>query len=215
MNTSTLELLKSYKTPYTPMDWGSSTLPIYIDSFSSTGSWAISTSISQHPKVTELDIAFPTLEKFKDEKVSRILIDTFSKFTDIWEKKKLIFQDFPKSFVFDKTKLVIEGIAALNPSYIILDFTDDQSIFFKIGINNLNIYFELYFIDEQKIDVEAILNIYRNGEPVFAFGGQPELVISKIETKISENQIVFSSTNSQYGLSESSFAPAYFQENYL
>lgn len=125
-----------------------------------------------------------TINKFSFEKRNRKYIELFTEFISKWQHHNEYFNGFSQTFVFEKIKETIDNFLILNPNYIVFDLTADCSVFFQTLINGFNIYFELYFTNDSDNSVEAIINIYDNGECIFAYSGSIEVVFSKISSKV-------------------------------
>ncbi len=208
---STLELIRKYKTPYTPMEQDSLVLSLYMKQSQHSGSLERnSVCIIHSEESSEVDISAPTMSRYFLEKKNRKYIELNSEFLSKWEQYQNYFSGFSKSFIFEKIKEVIDSLLTLNPSYVTFELTNDCSVFFQSLVNGFNIYFELYFTTDLKDGVEAITNIYKDSRNIFAYGGSIEMVFSQINSKVCKSSYEVEPTQSFYGISEPAFASTAF-----
>ncbi|HRH66236.1 MAG TPA: hypothetical protein PLU53_08065 [Bacteroidia bacterium] len=158
----------------------------------------------------EVGILASTMSQYFLEKKNRRYIELYTEFLTKWEQQQNYFSVFPKAFVFEKIKEVIDSFLTLNPSYVTFELTSDCSVFFQSLVNGYNIYFELYFTTDLKDGVEAITNIYKDGRTIFAYGGSIDTVFSQIDSKVCQTSYEVESTQSFYGISETAFASTEF-----
>ena len=204
----TSKLIRNYKSPYTPMEEDASIIAYYMKNFEPTGSVdkrPYSIIINQSEPNNNI-LPITTLEKFFSEQKDREYMKLYSEFLAKWEAHKPHFLGFSESFVFDNIKLVFDSFLSLNPSYVTFELTNDCSVFFQSLVNEKNIYLELYFTNDVKDGVEAITNIYQNGECVFAYGSTIEITFSKIFSKAQKHYWFKATSQSAYELSETAFA---------
>lgn len=208
----TKELIKNYKTPFTPMSEDASLLSLYMKGSHSTGFFENNPVfiIDYSFKISDFEMSLPTISRFFLEEKNRKYIKLYTDFLNKWEAKQRHFENFSKAFVFEKIKEVIDSFLTLNPSYVTFELTDDCSVFFQSSVNGFNIYFEVYFTTDLKDGVEAITNIYKDGKSVFAYGGSIEVVSSKIVSKVSDASLENKPTQIDYAVSESPFATTAF-----
>jgi len=196
-----IELMKYYKTAYTPMSEDSDILHDYYKRneketrFSQRASSFVIVTRGQPTS---------TWDAYLSEMNDVQYMELYSKFLFDWHTNQSHFPNFKKSFVFENIKVVIDRFLALNPNYITFDLTKDCSVFFQALVNGKNIYLELYFANDVKNGLEAITNIYQDGECVFAYGGSVEDAMAKVFSMVKES---FSEpTQSAYDISQSAFA---------
>jgi hypothetical protein len=198
--------IKPVKTSFTPMPSDASILRLYTGHYHQTGSFA--DSLESYPKMSSIKNPESVLTLLRENK-NRKYIKLYSEFIEKWDTKQMYFSDFPQLFISEKIKEVFDQILSLNPAYVTFDLTEDCSVFFQSLVNGFNLYIELYFTTDMKDGVEAITNIYYEGNNIFAYGGSIETVFSKIITKITKTDLEMEPAIS-YDLSESHFAEATF-----
>lgn len=82
-------------------------------------------------------------------------------------------------------KTILEHINKLNKilrgeiSYLNFSWTNVKSILCQIGLNGFNIYIEI-FLDDNKNEIETVINVYRDKECYLAYGGKMEECLEKI-----------------------------------
>src|SRR6266487_696787 len=128
---NTKELIKNYKTPFTPMEENTSLFPLYVNyprqtAFLENDPICI---IIHSDNIPNIELFIPTLSKSFLENKNREYIKLYTEFLIKWEEKQMHFGNFSKAFVFEKIKEVIDSFLTLNPSYVTFDLTEDCSIF--------------------------------------------------------------------------------------
>lgn len=118
--------------------------------------------------------------RYKQEEFTKDFIRHFKGFLTQWEEQSHFFKGIDVFLVTNAIKEVLELIIPLEPSFFSFELTEDRSIFFKVGINNYNIYLELYFAPETS-EFEAIMNIYKDKVNIYAFGGEIFECVEKIK----------------------------------
>jgi len=118
--------------------------------------------------------------RYKQEEFTRDFIRLFQGFLTKWEEQSHFFKGVDFFLVTNAIKEVLELIIPLEPSFFSFELTEDRTAFFKIVINNFNIYLELYFVPESS-EFEAIMNIYKDKLNIYAFGGEILECIEKIK----------------------------------
>lgn len=208
----TAELISNYKAKYTPMAEDASFIAYYMRNSRETGSLdkdPYCIVINQSEAKNNI-LPITTLNQFFAEQKDREYMKLYSEFLLKWKQHKPHFSGFAETFVFENIKLVIDSFLSLNPSYVTFELTDDCSVFFQSLVNEKNIYLELYFTNDVKDGVEAITNIYQNGECVFAYGSTIENTFSKISSKAKKLYWLEATSQSAYELSEQTFASSQF-----
>jgi hypothetical protein len=209
----TAELISNYKAKYTPMAEDASIIAYYMRNSRPTG------SIDKNPycviiinqnEANNNILPIATLDQFFSEQKDRNYMKLYSEFLLKWKEHKGHFKGFSESFVFENIKLVIDRFLSLNPSYVTFELTNDCSVFFQSLVNGNNIYLELYYSNDVKDEVEAITNIYKDGECVFAYGSTIENTFSKISSKVQNNYWLKATSQSAYDISEQTFASTQF-----
>ncbi len=202
-----LELIKGYKSAYTPIGEDAKIISYYIRNNKETGSLdpePMFIIMDPFQAVNQLQ-SINTLEKFLSEKKDREYVKLYSDFLVKWDIQQPHFSHFGKAFVFDNIKTVINLFLTLKPNYITFDLTKDCSVFFQALVNDKNIYLELYFADDIEGNVEAIANIYQNGECIFAYGSTIEDTFSKVTSLVKKHSLLYEPTQPTYGISQSAF----------
>ena len=77
-------------------------------------------------------------------------------------------------------------------------------------VKGKNIYLELFFDEEVEDNVEAIVNIYKDGKVVIAYGGSIEETFQKVQKLLSSKDKITVSTSIPYAISGAYFATAEF-----
>jgi hypothetical protein len=75
-------------------------------------------------------------------------------------------------------------IIGKNITHLIYSYTQDNTIFCKIGIDDYNIYLEIY-LNEDGEEEETVINIYKDGDAELCFGGAIEKCLETITKTIS------------------------------
>ena len=78
---------------------------------------------------------------------------------------------------------------AYNKKYFITKLrTNDNSVYYKLEINGYSIYIEIFFVNEDRDDLEdgteTILNIFKDKENKFAYGGTTKECLEHICSQI-------------------------------
>lgn len=209
----TIELIKNYKSAYTPMEEDAKIIAYYMKNQRETGIYFNTNSrvyivVNSNNAIDHFS-PISTLDKFFSEKKDRKYMKLYSDFLSKWNINKVHFSEFDETFVFDNIKVVFDRFLSLNPEYVTFDLTKDCSVYFQALVNEKNIYFELFFANDIKGGVEAITNIYKNGECIFAYGSTIEDTFSKIYSKIKKNHW-FNEPTQAYALPEKAFASSEF-----
>lgn len=208
---NTKELLHSYKSDYTRLDENAQILRFYTKNVSSTDSFGSYKNIIIRTIANKAEVpSISTIKDFWLENKERQFIKIYFEFLVKWSEHKANFYTFEEAFVFDKIKLVIDLFLTLSPSYITFDLTDDCSVFFQALVDGKNIYLELFFTNDVKGGVEAVLNVYINSECVFAYGGTIKNTFSKITSMVKKDYYADEPTSTDYALSETLIATTTF-----
>lgn len=144
------------------------------------------------------------------QKKDRKYLQYISQFYNDWTLKKPHFDTFTKGFVWDNFKVVLHQLLQFKPELVSFNLTEDCSIFFKATVRESNIYLELFFDEEIEGHVEAIVNVYRDGNVTLAYGGSIEDTFGEIRELFSSKDRVPVSTSLSDALSEAYFAPTEF-----
>jgi hypothetical protein len=155
-------------------------------------------------------LSLSSIRASAQEKKSRRYVEYISEFSKNWDSKKPHFNSFAKDFVWDKFKTTIDQLLQHKPDYISFNLTNDCSIFFKAIIKGKNVYLELFFDEEVEGNVEAIVNIYKDGKVVIAYGGSIEETFQKIQELFNSKDKITVSTSIPYAISSAYFATAEF-----
>jgi hypothetical protein len=198
---NSLAFLKKFKTAYTPMEASASILPLYMRRFKETGPFE-DKAILIVPNSTD----DPYLEKHFTENKNRSYIKLNIEFCQKWNVFESHFKNFSKDFVFEKIKEVINSFLSLNPDYITFDLTEDCSVFFQASVNGFNVYYELFFVGDLREQVEAVINVYNEGNCIFAFGGSIYEAFQKLKLRVVKQNNI-EPTCSAYVLSEPTLTP--------
>lgn len=153
-------------------------------------------------------LSLSSIKASAQEKKNRRYVEYISEFSKNWTSKKLHFNSFTKDFVWDKFKTTIDQLLQLKPDYISFNLTNDCSIFFKAMVKGKNIYLELFFDEETEENVEAIVNIYKDGKVVIAYGGSIEETFQKVQELFIAKDKITVSTSIPYAISGTYFATA-------
>lgn len=204
------ELISNYKLPFTPLHENASTIGYYKRNILETSSFAPVQKllIFDANELNIFNFSSKTLQKYNNEAKEREYIKLNSEFIEKWKLKKSNFIGFKESFVFENIKKIFFNLLSLSPSYITFSLTNDCSVLFQSLIDGKNVYLELFFDNEIDNGVEAITNIYKNGECVFAYGSSIEQTFFEISSKVNTNIWYEATMPIAYELSESSFATA-------
>jgi len=144
------------------------------------------------------------------ERKSRKYVEYISEFSKNWNSKRLHFNSFTKDFVWDNFKTTIDQLLQLKPDYISFNLTNDCSIFFKALAKEKNIYLELFFDEDAEENVETIVNIYKDGKVLIAYGGSIEGTFQKIQELFISKDKITVSTSIPYAISSAYSATAEF-----
>ncbi len=155
-------------------------------------------------------LSLSSIKASAQERKSRKYVEYISEFSKNWNSKKSHFNSFAKDFVWDKFKTTVDQLLQLRPDYISFNLTNDCSIFFKAMVKGKNIYLELFFDEEVEDNVEAIVNIYKDGKVVIAYGGSIEETFQKVQKLLSSKDKITVSTSIPYAISGAYFATAEF-----
>jgi len=150
--------------------------------------WTKSTGVSEKENGLFNLIETFVCVKYKQEEYSKDFIRHFRSYLQKWENKPDAFKETDKYFVTGGIKEILDYIIPLEPTLFTFDLTEDRSIFFKIYINQFNIYLEL-FLEPDTSEFEAILNIYQDKVNIYAFGGEISAAIDKIKEIALSNSI--------------------------
>jgi len=164
----------------------------------------------QLPTTTPIRLVYGNQTGFnssiKIEENERKYITLLTELSSKWDKGSHGFIGILKTFVVNQVKTVIDYFHILDSKFVKVDLSNDNSVFFQSKIDDFNVYFELFFEENNNSDVEAIANIYKDGECVFAFGGSIEETFSKIRTNVSRPLWAHTNSSTPNGLSESTSA---------
>ena len=138
---------------------------------------------------------------------NRKYVEYLSEFSKNWNLKKSHFNSFTRDFVWEKFKIIIDQLLQLKPDYLSFNLTDDCSVFFKSIVKGNNIYLELFFDEGSEENVEAIVNIYKDGKVVTAYGGNIESTFDKIQELFLAKDKITVSTSIPYAISSAYFTP--------
>ncbi|WP_276372966.1 hypothetical protein [Chryseolinea sp. H1M3-3] len=155
-------------------------------------------------------LSLSSIRAAAQQKKDRKYVQYISQFSKDWNLKRPHFASFTKDFVWDKFKSAIHQFLQLKPDFVSFNLTDDCSIFFKGIVKENNIYLELFFDNETEDNVEAIVNIYKDGKVVIAYGGGIENTFEKIQELLVNKDKIPVSTPLPNAISEPYFATAEF-----
>jgi hypothetical protein len=153
--------------------------------------------------------ALSSIAVSSQEKRNRRYVGYLSEFGRIWSLKKHQFTSLRKDFVWDQFKTTLDQLLQLKPEHLSFDLTDDLSIFFKAITKEYNLYLELFF-EELDQTVESVVNIYRDGKVVLAYGGSIESTFNKIHELPTKNSKPIVQTAIPNAISSTPFATAEF-----
>lgn len=104
-----------------------------------------------------------------DRQIQRRFSQLMLHFRKGWEKGKGAFGGISQKEVHKTAGFLAAIISSTNPEKTSVSFTPEATVFFTAIYPNTNAYLEIHFaIGEEP---EAVVNIYQNGKPVMAYGG--------------------------------------------
>lgn len=79
--------------------------------------------------------------------------------------------------------LITKNISSLNCGW-----TDDNSVYYKLEMNDYTVYIEIFFMNKDRDDlkdgVETVLNIFKDKENTFAYGGTLKDCLEHISSQV-------------------------------
>ena len=79
--------------------------------------------------------------------------------------------------------LITKNISSVNCGW-----TDDNSVYYQLEVNDFTIYIEIFFVNEDRDELEdgteTILNIFKDKNNIFAYGGTTKDCLERICLKI-------------------------------
>jgi hypothetical protein len=144
------------------------------------------------------------------EKRNRRYLTYLSEFTRSWTLKKSHFASLRKDFVWNQFKTTLHRLLQFKPEHISFNLTDDLSIFFKAVAKENNLYLELFFDEESDESVEAVVNVYKDGKVVLAYGGSIEHTFGRIQELLIKKSKATVPTAIPDAISSTHFATAEF-----
>jgi len=99
------------------------------------------------------------------------------RFKKNWQKGQEAFADISQIEVFKTSGLLSAFILSTNPDKVAVEVTPDVTVFFTAIYMEESAYVEAHFAPDE--ETEIVFNIYKNGVPVLAYGGQFDRAINQ------------------------------------
>jgi hypothetical protein len=127
------------------------------------------------------------------DKTNFLKVELKREFDSKWPQNDSFFCDNNKHFVKCHFLSLIDHLLQIDPDYIVFQFTEDATIYFQSLIQGNDVYCELCFDLANILTVEALANIYRNGNSVLLCEGTIESIVRKITSTIQKSTNGFQS----------------------
>lgn len=119
-----------------------------------------------HTKTFSGDIARQDLIRQFLRRYDQLMV----RFKKNWQNGQEAFAGISKNEVFKTSGLLSAFILSTNPDKVAVEVTPEATVFFTVIYMEENAYVEAHFAPDEK--PEIVFNIYRNGAPVLAYGGE-------------------------------------------
>ena len=94
-----------------------------------------------------------------------------------WEQSQAAFSDISHKEVLKRSGSLAVFILLTSPEKVSVDVTSEATVFFTAIYMNVNAYIEAHFAPDE--ETEIVFNIYQNGGPVLAYGGEFDLAVNQ------------------------------------
>lgn len=121
---------------------------------------------------------------------NRQFIKLKQSFDNQFKSRKELFNDYPKSSLYEKFKYSVEPILNFFPDKITLQLTDDLSIFYTLLKGSLTIYFEHYITEDYGYSDEVIVSIFKNDLNVINFAGSLSDSLKELSSEVSPSPLI-------------------------
>lgn len=102
--------------------------------------------------------------------------EILAKFDKSWNENAEFVQKWDVSFVKDLFKIITSEIIQLDARNIVVEITPDESVMVKSDLQEKRLYIELFLTDEEPLNYDIVVNLFKNKNHLFGTAGSAQKV---------------------------------------